>query len=100
LLGGDGIGERVDAPDGDRARIRPQQPNDHAQGRRLAGAVRTDQGIELAAIDGEIERVDRRTVKAFADAAKRKCDGTILFHSDRSRAGKTAALYRGVVSAA
>ena len=65
LLGGDGIGERIDAEDGDRAGVGPQQAGDHAQGRGLAGAVGAEQGVEFAGANGQIERVDRRAVKTL-----------------------------------
>ena len=42
------------------------KPDHHAQRRRLAGAVGAEQRIEFAAVDGEIERVDRRPVEALA----------------------------------
>src|SRR5262249_19547144 len=77
---GNRIGERINTFDGDRAGIRSQQTDNHAQGRGFSSAVRADQSIEFAAIDGEIKRVDRRAVKALADAAKRERDRPILFH--------------------
>ena len=48
LLGGDGIGERIDAEYRDRAGIGPQQAGHHPQGRGLAGAVGAEQGVEFA----------------------------------------------------
>ncbi len=48
LLGRDRIGERVDAEHRDRAGVGPQQPDHHAQGRGLAGAVGAEQRVELA----------------------------------------------------
>ena len=68
-LGGDRIGERVDAGDADRARVGTQEPGDHAQGRGLAGAVGAEQRVELAGAHGEIEAVDRRAVEAFGEPA-------------------------------
>ena len=65
LLGGDGIGERVDAQNGDRAGVGPQQAGDHAQGRGLAGAIGAEQGVEFAGANGQVERVDRRAVKTL-----------------------------------
>jgi hypothetical protein len=65
LLGGDRIGQRIDPEHGDRAGIRPQQPGHHPQGRGLAGAVRSEQRIELAGPHVEIERVDREAVKTL-----------------------------------
>ena len=65
LLGGDGIGERVDAEHRDRTGIGPQQAGHHAQRRGLAGAVGPEQRIEFAGSDGEIERVDREAVKTL-----------------------------------
>jgi hypothetical protein len=74
LLGGNRIGERVDVFDRDRAGVRLQEPDDHAQRRGLAGAVRPEQRIELAAIDREIEGVDRRTIVALGEAAEGERD--------------------------
>ena len=65
LLGGDGIGERIDAENGDRAGVGLQQAGDHAQGRGLAGAVGAEQGVEFAGANGEVERIDRRAVKTL-----------------------------------
>ena len=60
--------------------------NHHAQSRRLAGAVRTNQGVNLATIDSEIEGIGRGPVKALADAAKRERDRIVLqIHWDRHR---------------
>ena len=68
LLGRDRIGQRVDAEDRDRPRIRAQQSDHHPQGRGLAGAVRAKQRIELARPHREIEAVDRRPIEALGEA--------------------------------
>ena len=65
LLGGDGIGQRIDAEHRHRAGIGPQQAGHHAQRRGLAGAVGPEQRIEFAGSDGEIERIDREAVKTL-----------------------------------
>jgi hypothetical protein len=65
LLRGDRVVERVDPEYRDRAGVGPQQTCDHPQGRRFAGAVRPEQGIEFARADGEIKRVDRGAVKTL-----------------------------------
>ena len=52
-----------------------QQAGDHAQCRGLASAVGADQRVEFAAIDGEIERVDRGAVEALGKPANRERDG-------------------------
>ncbi len=65
LLGGDRIGERVDAEHRDGSGVGPQQPGHHAQRRGLAGAVGAEQGIEFAGADSEIERIDREAVKTL-----------------------------------
>src|SRR3569623_685861 len=72
LLGGDRVGERVNAFDRDSAGVWLQEADDHAQGRGLAGAFLPEQRVELAAIDGEVERVDRRPLVALGEAAQRK----------------------------
>ena len=65
LLGGDRFAQRVDAEYPDRSGVGPQQACDHAQRRGLAGTVGSDQGVELAGTDGEIECVDRGAVKTL-----------------------------------
>ena len=60
LLGGDGIGQRIDAEHRHRAGVGPQQAGDHAQGGGLAGAVGAEQRVKFADADGEIERIDRQ----------------------------------------
>ena len=65
LLGGDGIGERIDARYRDRAGVGPQQTGHHPQCRGLAGAVGAEQGVEFAGANGEVERIDRRAVKTL-----------------------------------
>jgi len=65
LLGGDGIGERVDAQNGDRAGVGFEQAGDHPQGRGLAGAIGAEQGVKFACANGQVERVDRRAVKTL-----------------------------------
>jgi hypothetical protein len=58
-LGFDRIGERVDAEHRDRALVGRKQPRDHAQGRGLAGAIRSEQTVEFAGAHGQVEAVDR-----------------------------------------
>ncbi len=65
LLGGDRIAERVDAEHRDRTDIGTREAGHHAQRRGLAGAVGPDQRVELAWLDREIERVDRKAVKTL-----------------------------------
>ena len=57
-LGGDRVGQRVDAEDADAAGIGRQQAGHHAQRRGLAGAVGAEQGVELARADRQVETVD------------------------------------------
>ena len=47
-----------------------EQPDDHAQRGGLAGAVRPEQGVELAGAHGEIEMVDRRALEGLAEAGE------------------------------
>ena len=42
-----------------------QEARDHAQRRRLAGTVRTQERVELANADREIEGVDGRAIKTL-----------------------------------
>jgi hypothetical protein len=51
----------VTAPaDGHRARGRQVEPEDHAHGRRLAGAVRPEEPGDQSGLDLEVDSVDRR----------------------------------------
>ena len=59
-LRGDRIGRDVDAADVDRAARRLQDAGDHAQRRRLAGAVRAEKAEQLARRHLEIDRRRRR----------------------------------------
>ena len=68
-LGGDRIGQGIDPEDRNRAAIRPQQPDHHLQCRGLAGAVGTEQRIELAGAHAQVEVLDHRPVKALGQAA-------------------------------
>src|SRR6185437_12724671 len=68
--------------DADAAGVRLQQADDHAQRRRLAGAIRPEQRIELAAIDGEVERIDGDAVEALGEAAQRERDVLRGEHND------------------
>jgi hypothetical protein len=77
LLRRDGAGERVDAEDRDRSGIWPQQADHHAQRRRLAGAVRPKQRVELAPSDRKIEPVDRRTVERLPQTSDFDGEGGI-----------------------
>jgi len=65
LLGGNGIGERVDPEHRHRAGIRPEQARHHAQRRGLAGAIGSEQRVEFARTYREIERVDREAIKTL-----------------------------------
>ncbi len=65
LLGRNRILERIDAEDRDAAVVGPQQACNHAQSGGLAGTVGADQRIEFTGMDGEIEAIDRQTVKTL-----------------------------------
>ena len=52
------IAAHVDAIDHRRSRRRLQQPAHHADGRRLAGAVRAEKSEDLSALDGEADAID------------------------------------------
>jgi len=71
-LGGDRVGERVDAENIDRAGIGAEQADDHAQRRGLAGAVRPDESVELAGADRKVEVIDGGTIESLAEPAERK----------------------------
>ena len=48
----------VEAADARRAGGRRQQRRQHQHGRRLAGAVRAEEAVDLAVLDGELDPVD------------------------------------------
>jgi hypothetical protein len=79
LLGRHRIGERVDAEHRDRAGVRPQQPDHHPQGRGLAGAVGTEQRVELARPHGQVEPIDGGTLEALGQAADLEGPGKLRF---------------------
>ena len=58
-LGGLGLGRHVVAVDDDAPGGRLQQPRNHPQRRRLAGAVRAEEAVDLARRDVEADAVDR-----------------------------------------
>ena len=58
LLGPQAVRGHVVPLDDDAPRVRPQQPDDHLDGRRLAGAVRPQEAEDLARLDGERQIVD------------------------------------------
>ena len=58
-----------------------QQPDHHAQRRRLAGAVGTNQRVKFAAAHAEIERVDRGAVEPLTQAMDFERDGMLEMSS-------------------
>ena len=52
----------VVAGDGRRACGRRQQRREHVDGRRLAGAVRAEEAVDLARLDQEVDAVDGEDV--------------------------------------
>ena len=66
-LGADGIGQRVDAKDGDRSAVGRKEAGDHAHGGRLARAIGSEQTIEFAGGDAQIEPVHRRALEGFGE---------------------------------
>ena len=71
-LGGDRIGQRVDAVDRDRAGVRLQQPDHHAERGGLAGAVGPEERIELAGAHRQVETIDGRAVERLGERAERQ----------------------------
>ena len=69
-FGSDRIRQGVDAKHGNRPCIRAQQAGQHAQGRRLAGAIWAEQAIELAGAYRKIKAIDSRTIKVLAKAGQ------------------------------
>ena len=80
-LAATGSASAIDAEDRDVAGVGLQQPGDHPERRRLAGAVGAEQRVELAGADGKIEPVDGRAVEAFRQAAHvKRGRGMVLVH--------------------
>ena len=52
-----GVAPRVAAEQADVAGVLAQQPEQHPDGRRLAGAVGAEEAVHLAPGDGEVEPV-------------------------------------------
>jgi len=57
--GTDRIGGGVAAEEADRATVAADQAEQHAQGRCLPGPVRAEEAIDVAALDGQVDPVDR-----------------------------------------
>src|SRR5207245_11192728 len=75
-----------------RALRRPDQPEQHPQRRRLAGAVRPEVAEHVAALDRQVDVVDRDDLAVPLDEAAR-LDGLRLVHVHLSaRAAASAAL--------
>ena len=79
--------------DQDRARVDLLEPGEHAQRGRLPGAGRTDEHHELAVRDVQVERVDRRRVRAGVDP--RRLDEADVSH----RPGSSSDVTRPTASA-
>jgi hypothetical protein len=62
LAGGDRIVRRVAPEEADRARLRLDQAQQHAQRGGLAGAVGTQEAVHVADRHGQVDRIDHRTV--------------------------------------
>ena len=88
-----GKSRHVFAAELDRAFVRPLEPGDHAQRRRLARARRAEHREELAATDLEIDPVDGGHVAvALAQAGKADVDlGVTLRRQATPRAGRARA---------
>ena len=66
-----GSASEIDAGDRDLAGRRAQDPGDHAQRRRLAGAVGAEKAEQLAARHFEVDRVHRgEAAVALGEPAK------------------------------
>src|SRR5207253_1785696 len=60
----------VAAEEPDRAAVAPDQPEQHSHRRRLAGAVRAEEAVDVTRLDGEVDVVDGGQVAvAFDEAA-------------------------------
>ena len=72
----------VEAADARDAGGRRQQRRQHQHGRRLAGAVRAEEAVDLARRDGEVDAVDRaRALLELPDEALR-LDGEPVAHGE------------------
>ncbi len=69
-LGLDRILARVDAEDADVAAVGLKKAGDHAQGRRLPGAVGSEQGVEFTRRHPEIQPVHRGPGKTLPERAE------------------------------
>ena len=69
-LGSDRIGQGIDAENLDAACIRRQQPGNHAQRAGLAGPVWSQQRVELAGTDRQIEVIHHARCEGLAQASQ------------------------------
>jgi hypothetical protein len=53
-----GVGPRIGAEHARRPAVGAQQPQQHPDRRGLAGAVRSEEAVDLALLDGEVEAVE------------------------------------------
>ena len=79
-----GVAAHVDAVDHGRSRCRLQQPAHHADGRRLAGAVRAEKAEDLPSLDVEADAIDggKRAEPARQIADE---DGRVAHHRPSAR---------------
>src|SRR5690606_20820487 len=78
----DALAEAIESADLRRARRRLEDPHEHADRRRLARAVRAEEGEDLPASDLEIEVAHRLEV-AIALREARQADGRVGAHGGR-----------------
>ena len=74
-FGGQRVLAGVDAEHRDRPGFRLQEARDHAQDGGLAGAVGSEQGVELAGFDAQLQVFDDRFVEAFGESLNIEGEG-------------------------
>jgi hypothetical protein len=74
-LGGDGIGQGIDAENGNGAAVGFEKTRDHTQNGGLAGAVGAEQGIEFARLDRQVDALDHRAVERLGETGNGKGGG-------------------------
>jgi hypothetical protein len=80
LLGAGRVGGQVDAEDLDPAGVGGEQAGHHAQGRRLAGPVRSKQRVQFALPHRQVELVDRGPSEVLGQGRQFESSRCIVIH--------------------
>src|SRR5579884_2082231 len=86
------LDERVASVQLDAARRRPDQAEHHPQRRRLAGAVRAEEAVDVAGVDGQVDLVHGDEVAVALEQGSRRDRRRVAHASAAASASATAAV--------